>query len=440
MPSVTPTNAGRLRRVLEDAMTVRGLSMCDLTVLAKQRDPYRLDTPTGHAEAEWFARHFTHAIERRGRPTLHLRGSHYAFLVAEVVKRNGKPYLNTDPEWCWLGEGPAKTARWLGYVPFEMMTDARADPPVIHRASQTSPYGLVSVGRLGLSIPETVAIEPSVTCSGFVGRQPFHLIIFGEKSSLADVVLPIAEAYGADAYLEAGEISDSHVYQMAADNQDDGRPLRVFTLSDCDPAGWQMAVSIGRKLQALRDLRFPDMDFEVITVALMPEQVSAFNLPSTPLKPSEARADRWRRAMGIEQTEIDALATLRPEDLTTLLESVLDHYFDHTLASRVARAKQKWLQNARVRVNTQVDLNRLDAINRDAAKLFEAVGPAADDIDERLDAFERDVNQVALPRIRIPQPVLDSSPNGHRPLIASRWEWTEQTLALKARKAYEDEP
>ena len=97
----------------------------------------------------------------------------------------------------------------------------------------------------------------------------------------------------------------------------------VFTLADCDPAGNQMPVSIGRKLQALRDLLFPDLEFEVRPVALSVEQVRELGLPSAPLKPSERRGDRWRAAYGVEQTEIDALATLRPDVLKEILADAI---------------------------------------------------------------------------------------------------------------------
>jgi hypothetical protein len=86
-------------------------------------------------------------------------------------------------------------------------------------------------------------------------------------------VLPIARWYHADLYLPTGEISDTWLYRMAADGAADGRPMQVFTLSDCDPAGYQMPVSIGRKLQAFRDLLFPSLQFEVRPVALTVEQV-----------------------------------------------------------------------------------------------------------------------------------------------------------------------
>src|ERR1700758_2991095 len=81
---------------------------------------------------------------------------------------------------------------------------------------------------------------------------------------------------------------------MARDGAEDGRTMVVFVLADCDPAGYQMAVSIGRKLQALRDLHFNNLEFEIVPVALTVEQVREFDLPSTPLKETERREDRWR--------------------------------------------------------------------------------------------------------------------------------------------------
>ena len=139
----------------------------------------------------------------------------------------------------------------------------------------------ISVG-VSVDLPDAADFNPTIHITNFIDarRQPFHLVIFGEKSSLSDVVLPIAREFGADCYLETGEISDSHLFTMAQRNAADSRPLRVFTLSDFDPSGWQMPISIGRKLQALRDLRFPQMQFEVRAVALTVDQARDFDLPS----------------------------------------------------------------------------------------------------------------------------------------------------------------
>ena len=129
---------------------------------------------------------------------------------------------------------------------------------------------------------------------------------------------------------------------MAKDGVEDGRPLVVLTVADFDPAGWQMPISIGRKLQALRDLCFPGLQFKVVPVAMTPEQVREFGLPSTPLKQKEKRAEQMARRVRAPQTELDALATARPDILRQVVEQGLDPFYDRTLAGRIARTKDEW--------------------------------------------------------------------------------------------------
>ena len=126
------------------------------------------------------------------------------------------------------------------------------------------------------------------------------------------------------------------MHRMASVAARDGRPMAVLCFSDADPAGWQMPVSISQKLRAFRELLPAVPDFAVYRVALTPQQVGEYGLPSTPLKDTEKRADKWRAAWGVEQTEVDALASLQPELLEQIARQALDGFFDHTLASRVA--------------------------------------------------------------------------------------------------------
>jgi hypothetical protein len=76
------------------------------------------------------------------------------------------------------------------------------------------------------------------------------------------------------------------------DAAEDGRPLRVFSVSDCDPSGWQMSISLARTVQALRDMRFADMpEPELYSVALTPVQVNEYRLPENPIKATDKRAE-----------------------------------------------------------------------------------------------------------------------------------------------------
>ena len=421
--------------------------MADLTVLT-ENDPYRIDTPDGHRIGAWFADQLR---ARRGDRLTHLRGFHYALVAAGDVRKpdsgwrdpktgapskrgaNGAVYANTEEDWTWLQSEAAKAARWLGYVDFEQIIDNRNDPPFILRAEDCEPETTLDHG-LRFALPRN-GLAPQPVLSGFVGRQQFALVFHGEKSSLKTAMLPLAERFGADLYLPNGEISDTLLFQMASDAVEDGRTLVVFTVTDCDPSGRQMPISIGRKLQALRDLRFAELEFVVVPVALTPEQVKELGLPSTPLKEGEKRADRWVAAFGVEQTEIDAMFSTdeRVETLTGWIEEAVAPYFDASLAERVETAKTKWLADAKAQVAARIDAKALTSIENMAGRL----GKIADALDERLEKMADTVGE--LPEAKVPEPDLTFAQfmaQGEGAIADTEWDWTCVTLALKAHKSY----
>lgn len=405
--------------------------MKDLTVLSPQVDPYRIDTDASHRDGEWFAEQFEHARQRpEGR---HLRGAHYAIAIrGDVRKPDGSVYINDDANWAWLANSAAKAARWLGYVPFDSIIDNRNKAPIIHRRGKPSPWAYIDVS-VEVTVPDADDIRPTINAYDFRGRQPYYLIIFGEKSSLKDTVEPIAVRYDADLYLMTGEISDTYVYRIAKDGAEDGRPMRVFTLADCDPAGRQMPVSIGRKLQALRDLEFHDLDFEVHPICVTFDQVRELDLPSTPLKETERRADRWRDAFGVEQTEIDALDELRPGELAKIVRAAIKPFWDSSLDSRVSQAFDDWADYAQAKLDAHIDTEFLHQLRSEAALKLAEIETEIAKLNESMRQAVPD--DVPLPPIEIPEPEVNESVQGV-PLISSRWSWTEQTRALIERKAY----
>jgi hypothetical protein len=408
--TATVNGHGVLRSVLEAASADIGCSLSDLNVLSAQKDPYRLDTPSGHRDGSWVAEQLKRLVGREKR--IHWRGLHYA-IVAEggIRKPDGGIYVNSNDDWEWLQDVAGKAARWLGYIPFPRITDNRNAEPFIHHEARVSPEAFVSIG-LDVQIPGIEDLEPRPLAHGFDSRQAFHFVVFGEKASLEDVVLPIARARQADLYLSTGEISDTLLYRIAQDDADDGRPMVVFCLTDCDPAGHQMPVSIGRKLQAFRDLLFPKLQFEVVPVALSVEQVRELGLPSTPLKETEKRADRWREAFGVEQTEIDALATLRPAVLREIIERAFDPYWDHTLPQRVREAEDDWNRRAQEALGEQIDQEHLEALREEAAGRLTELDEAIADINERLQLAAAD--RFALPEIEVPEPEVDEDATRQR--------------------------
>lgn len=412
---------------LRAAMDATGASATELTVLTGNNDPYRVETPGKREAADWLLRRIEDI--GLGERTIHLRVLHY--LSLGVPKPDGRPYENVYADFKWLAGTAGKAARWLGLLPWEQVEDHRNAPPVVREHYRWRPRAVIAL-RVEVEIPEE--IEPEIDVEGFWGDQSCRLVLFSEKSSLEHVLARLADRYQADLYLMTGEISDTYLHRMAADGASDGRRMIVFTFSDCDPAGWQMPISIARKLQAFRDLKFPELEFEVHRVALDREQVREHGLPSTPLKPTERRADNWKRLMGVEQTEIDALAALRPELLDELAQAAIAPFFDETLDERVDEARRRWLAAAQQAFEQQLDDERLDEIRREAELRLAGI---QEQIDEINDALRAEVgNDFELPPFRIPAAEIAVERDG-LPLIDSGWTWDEQTRRLKAAKSYD---
>ena len=195
-------------------------------------------------------------------------------------------------------------------------------------------------------------------------------MLVGEKTSLEDVLTPIAESRKADLYLPSGEISDTFAYQMDRMADQDGRRMIVFYLADCDPSGWQMPVSLARKLQALETLLFGGVEWEVRPICLSPDQVREYGLPFAPMKDTEKRADKWFAAMGVQQTEIDAIATLQPDLLRTIVRDAIAPFYDTSLDRRVREARDEWQLQAQTMLEQQLGPERLEQMRGEAeAKL-----------------------------------------------------------------------
>jgi hypothetical protein len=222
------------------------------------------------------------------------------------------------------------------------------------------------------------------------------------------------------------------LHQTARTGAADGRPVVVLYFSDCDPSGWQMPISVGRKLQAFKAQLFPALEFAVYRVALTPDQVREYDLPSTPLKDTEKRADKWQQAMGVAQTEIDSIAALRPDLLRQIARDAIAPFYDDTLARRVARYRDGWLDRAREMIAASFDLDRLAEIRRDAEAQLEGM---REQIRELNDALRIDVDPGDLPEIVIPE-AESGGVASNPPLIDSRWAFAEQCRALIDSKAY----
>jgi hypothetical protein len=190
-----------------------------------------------------------------------------------------------------------------------------------------------------------------------------------------------------------------------------------------------MAVSIGHKLRALKESLYPSLRFQVLAPALTVDQVRELGLPSTPLKETELRAAGWRDRYGIEQTEIDALATLRPGVLRQIVRDAAAPYFDATLDDRVADAESEW------KIEAASLLEQALSENSEFATLRQQV---LDGIRSSRAGVARLRSIVSGIRISWPgaAPVLPELGEIPAPLVSSDMPLLDAIRVLKARKNY----
>ena len=349
------------------AIAETGRSPTDLSVLSSENDPYRMDTPSKRRAALWFVKQVDRFIDPSR--TIHQRGVFYVCVSAgDVTLPDGETFENNATTAKFVSDA-SSYARWLGYIDFERLVDNKNDEPIVRPAPSTEPPTAEVCGSaLETENLDADSLDVLTGLADFEPRQPYRLVFFGEKTSLDEVLGPLAIEFSADLYLTGGQISDTLMHRMASDAAEDGRPLVVLTFSDFDPAGyWDMPVVIGRKLQALKDLLFPELEFTVVHAALGPEQVRRLRLPDLPIKDGEGRGAIWKELYGSEQTEIDALATLNRDELERIARQAVKPYFDADLAERVRDAESAWQDRVDAEIAEQVDADRLDRLKARAA-------------------------------------------------------------------------
>ena len=270
---------------------------------------------------------------------------------------------------------------------------------------------------------------PRLRLEGFTGKQTHRIIFYGEKSSLAAVLGPIARQIGAEMLLVTGETSNAHIEAAAKRINADGRPAAVLYFSDFDPSGYQMPISVARKLQALRDLSYPDIDVKLYQVALTLDQIRALGLPSSPLKATEKRASHWRQTWGHEQTEIDAMVVLHPEALRDAVFEAIKPFYDAELENRVSTAEAEWQEKADEALRSHPDYK--DASER-IIDAWQRVRDAAEELHSEQEQAARILKGSMPARPKLPK----AAPEGEaKPaLFDSKTDFVTATLELIRRK------
>jgi hypothetical protein len=321
----------------------------DLLALSPQNDPFYTGAPATEEMARWFTELWQQFRYANG---IHLRRIHYQAISQDppIICPNGKPYENTDNDWAFLVMA-AKHARYLGMVDPEAFIDRRNPDPIIYtnwnNGANPDPVILVSndwnaydyelpdLPNLG-NLPDRLPDLPTISAEGYENiQQDYHIEVWAEKSTMNDILIPICKKYGINLITGMGEMSITAVINLLKRAAQSERPTRILYISDFDPAGMGMPISVARKIEFYqRTNGVGELNICLQPVVLTLEQVRSYKLPRTPIKETELRRGHFESAYGTGAVELDALEALYPGELANIVSNEILRYYDPELVMR----------------------------------------------------------------------------------------------------------
>ncbi len=94
---------------------------------------------------------------------------------------------------------------------------------------------------------------------------------------------------------ELSEIRSRHLAQRVNETE---KPARIIYMSDFDPAGRSMPVSVARKMEFYIHKFDLDVNVTLNPLILTEQQCREYRLPRTPIKESEKRRNRFEEKFG----------------------------------------------------------------------------------------------------------------------------------------------
>jgi len=142
-----------------------------------------------------------------------------------------------------------------------------------------------------------------------------YVEIWLEKDALAGVVYPVTSMYDVPLMVARGYASLSFLHSAAEYVNALDIPAYIYHLGDFDPSG----VNAGEKIEeTLREMA-PDADIIFERIAVTPEQIADWDLPTRPTKSSDTRAKNF----GEISVELDAI---EPNRLRILVQEAIERH------------------------------------------------------------------------------------------------------------------
>ncbi len=293
-----------------------------MLVLQRASDPFYVGSKNQCAIAEW-ARDLFY-LHGTSRP-VHIRRLHYfALAQPQHIRPNGNIYTNTTSSWRFLLQA-CKCARYLNILPYDLFIDRRA----MHTCQWTTANNCSDSWKnfIRKSFEQLYYRHVSQMLSEIM---PAHIEIWAEKSTAADLLEPVVSKYHIPVISSMGDISVTAVWQFIKRVENCDKPIRIFYISDFDPSGTNMPISVSRKIEFfVRQMNLSrKLDIKLKPIMLTRTQCRRFRLPSVPLKNHYSKSSSFSKYYGKMATELHALEVEKPGYICSNVERCLQKYLD----------------------------------------------------------------------------------------------------------------
>jgi hypothetical protein len=142
-----------------------------------------------------------------------------------------------------------------------------------------------------------------------------YVEIWLEKDALSGVIYPVTSMYDVPLMVARGYASLSFLYSAAEFINTLDVPIFIYHLGDFDPSG----VNAGDKIEeTLREMA-SDADITFARIAVTPEQINYWELPTRPTKSSDTRS----KGFGNISVELDAI---EPNQLRDVVQRAIEQH------------------------------------------------------------------------------------------------------------------
>jgi hypothetical protein len=163
-----------------------------------------------------------------------------------------------------------------------------------------------------------------------------YVEVWCEKEALAGVISQVTYEYDVPLMVSRGFSSSSYLRRAAVKITNVDKPTYIYHFGDHDPSGVWIKEQAERDLQRhLDDIGYFDLDdFHFERVAVTPDQITAWNLPT---RPTKTEGNTHARTFEGESVELDAIPI---DHLHALVRGIIRRHIDHEQL-RVLRAAEE---------------------------------------------------------------------------------------------------